>query len=158
MGQEESGDILVHVARSLGEFEVGHHIRYPALLLQQVPGEGQQGGALEGGVAHELEAIPGQVRQQANGNGVFDVDEVAEGPGQDDLLQILELEPDAFQQGEITGEHGPFGSYQVVDVRLTDGKVLAALGFGAEDQDVLPAAVPQADAGGVQVFPELAVG
>ncbi len=155
MGQEEGGDVLVHEARVSESSKLvimSATRRSSASSSRKRPATWRPGG----GVAHELVAVPGEIRQQADGDGVFDVDERAEGPGQDHLFQVLELEADAFQQGDVAREHGPLGPHQVVDVGFADVRSWP-LWFRWRRPDVFPPLSP-IRCGGVQVLPELAVG
>ena len=34
VGDKQGGNVLVHVARSPGEFDVGHHLRHQAIFAQ----------------------------------------------------------------------------------------------------------------------------
>ena len=61
------------------------------VLLPGGPGRRPGGCPQEGAVAHELEALPGEVGHKPDGDGVLQVDEAAEGPRQDDLLDVLEF-------------------------------------------------------------------
>jgi len=106
-----------------------------------------------------VEPVAGEVREQANGDGVLDADEVAKAAGQDHLFEILQGIANILKQGDVAGKHGRLGPHEVVDVRLTEGDIAPpALGVGRGSQHIFAAKFPVANAGSIQIIPKAAVG
>ena len=77
----------------------------------------QHDGAVEGRVADPFDALRAHVGQEADGDGVLDVDGVGEATGEQDPVDLLWVEPQPAQQDALPGGVGGLGLGQLAGVR-----------------------------------------
>ena len=104
-------------------------------------------GALGAGVAEEVEALHRQVGQQADADGLLDVEVLAEGAADEDLLHVGEVDADAAAEHLEAGVDRRLGADQAADVRLGEDDVVVGAALAGAAHDVLGHAVAHAHAG-----------
>ena len=98
MRQEERRGVLVHEAVVGAQLEVGH-LGGDVDARRRAVGAEQRGvGAVRAGVAEEVEPLDRQVGQQADADRLLDVEVLAEGAADEDLLDVGEVDADAVQR------------------------------------------------------------
>ena len=114
--QEERRRVLVHEAVVGAQFEVGHLGGHVEHVVADVDAQQRRVGALGAGVAEEVEALHRLVGQQADADGLLDVDVLAEGAADEDLLHVGEVDADAVAQHLEAGVDRRLGAQQTGDV------------------------------------------
>ncbi len=117
-GRKQAESELLHVGRVHHQFLVGDPIANAVHLVEHVAAEHGQLRPRHGTVADEVDALRRHVGQQADGDATGNVEPVAEGPGNVDLLDVGEGEPDRSHQGVGGGVDRALGADQVLDVGL----------------------------------------
>ena len=123
--QEERRRVLVHEAVVGAQLEVGHLGGHVEDVVAHAHAQQRRVGALGAGVAEELEALHRLVGQQADADGLLDVDVLAEGAADEDLLHVGEVDADAAAQHLEARVDRRLGADQAADVRLGEGDVVA---------------------------------
>ena len=94
----------------------------------------------------KLKRSGGRSGKQADADRLLDVDVLAEGAADEELLDVGELDAHRAAEQRDAGVHGRFGAHQAADVALADGDVAAVVGLVAPGDDVLGPAEPVAHA------------
>ena len=113
VGQEERRRVLVHEAVVGAEFEVGHLARP---RRRPRGGRSRRGAPCTRpgrGVAEEVEALDRLVGQQPDADRLLDVDVLAEGAADEDLLHVGEVDADAGAEHLEAGVDRRLGADQV---------------------------------------------
>src|SRR3989304_6555147 len=147
MGEEEGGGHLVHKGVVSDELQVGHAAGYFFGLGPGVLGDEDLYGPGQGGIAQEVELLPGQVGEEAYLDGALHIYVLAEGPADEDLLYLVEFYAQGPGQDGDAAVNSGLGAGEAVDVHLGDGDVLPRIRLLGPGQDKLGPVLPPAGTG-----------
>ncbi len=136
MGQKTGGAEAVHEVLVHIHFQVGDGFGDGLHFFQQAAVQEQFGGPLQRGIAQRDKALPGQVRQEPDGDGPFRVDVVAEGPGNIKPFDVVQGVPHRLHQRSQDGVHGRLGPEQDIQIHLGENQGLPGPGFFGRRQQV----------------------
>ena len=95
-----------------------------AFSPEALPARKQQGpGSFQGRISDEFHPVAGQAGQKPDGRGVFHIKTGPEGPGHENLVQVLDVQGGGFQEHSDPGFDRGRGELEFPDVRSRQEQV-----------------------------------
>ncbi len=145
MREEQGGHVVVHEPGVHRELQVRHHLGGPPDGEQHLARGGGQRRSQQRPVAQEDEALGRKLGHHAKRDDALQVEVAAKPAGDDDLLDVFEVDVEALGENGDSRVDGGLRSHEVVDVGFGQHDVVAGRGLGRWDQHVLMTAVAFAD-------------